>query len=566
MTQSKSSRLHIYILLGVLVLALGLRLFRSGNPPLDDGEAAIALQALAAAENGETVFGAFPAYVGLTGLGFNFIVDSTFLARFWPALIGALLVFIPQIFRKWIGQWPATFLSLVLAISPEMVGLSRIIGSPMMAFVFLLLGIGLFLNRKPAFAGIALALALMSGSGFWMGVLILGLSVGLSEWLFQVSELLDLPEIEDKKAYWINFGVAFGTTLGLVGSGFFLAPANLSGVFAGLMSFIQGFAVSSGTPLLHYLLVLVGYTSEAFLIGIAASVRAFFTKSKLDLFLMVWWLVGLTFIILYPAGSAADMIWVTLPLWLLTIRLMFFAWRKPRDYRFITAVTAIVVVIVMAFMLLAFRGLIRMSAIQTQNWHFLVAIAGGALLLIAIVVLVWLGWSQEAALSGLLAGLAVVFVSGLFALSVHSTGLAPESSMELWYPEWGQVTDKWLRIELDRIVGWNASGSGAVEIAVSDYDLPSMRWFLRNDPAVTFVPYPPVESQPGILIARIDESPKIASSYRGQDLVWSREAVWQVMTPVQYLSWLLTRDATSVDNQIILWVRTDLMPDYQILN
>lgn len=566
MNQSKQSHLHLYLLLGALVVALGLRIVRLAHLPLDDGEAALALQALAAARGTEPVFGAFPAYVGLTGLGFKLFSDTDFLARFWPALVGALIVFVPQLFHKWIGQWPATLLSIVLAVTPEMVGLSRIVGSPEMAFVFLLLAVGLFLNRKPGFSGIALALALMSGEGFWMGAVILGISAVLSEWLFHVSEILDLTEIEDKKSFWTTFGLAFGATILLVGTGFFMAPANLGGVFAGLVHFIRGFALSSGTPLIHYFLVLIGYTSEALLIGLIGSIRTISTKSKLDIFLTVWWLVGLTFIILYPAGGSADMIWVTLPLWVLTIRVMFFAWRTPREYRFVMAVTTVAVVIVSAFMLLAFRGLINAPFAQGQNWNFLLAIVGGAVLLVAIVVLVWLGWSQEAGLSGLLAGLAVVFLLGLFAVSVHSTGLAPETSVELWYPDRDRVSTEWLRIEMDRVIDWNTSGRGALEIAVSDYDVPSMRWFLRYDESVVFLPYLPLESQPGILITGIEESPGIASSYRGQDLVWSQEVVWSAATPVQYLSWLLTRDAPMIDHQIILWVRTDLMPDYQILN
>ena len=566
MTQSKQSHLHLYLLLGALVLALGLRLVRLGHLPLDDGEATLALQALAAARGSDTMFGAFPAYVGLTGLSFRLFTDTEFLVRFWPALAGALIVFIPQLFRKWIGQWPAMILSMVLAVTPEMVGLSRIVGSPTMAFVFLLLALGFFLNRKPGFSGIALALALMSGEGFWIGVVVLGISTALSEWLFHVSEILDLPAITDKKSFWTNFGLSFGATILLAGTGFFMAPANLGGVFGGLADFIRGFSQSSGTPLLHYFLVLIGYTSEAFLIGLIGSVRTAFTKSKLDLFLTVWWLVGLAFIILYPAGGSADMVWVTLPLWLLTIRVMFFAWRTPKEYRFVMVVTAIAVVIVLAFMLLAFRGLINAPLVQGQNWKFLLAMVGGAVLLVAVVILVWLGWSQEAGLSGLLAGLAVVFVLGLFALSVHSTGLAPETSVELWYPDRDRVSTVWLREEMDRVIDWNTSGKGALEIAVSDFDVPGMRWFLRNDESVVFVPYLPLETQPGILITGIAESPGIASSYRGQDLVWSQEVVWSAATPVQYLSWLLTREAPVIDHQIILWVRTDLMPDNQILN
>lgn len=566
MTQSKQSHLHFYLLLGALALALGLRLIRLAHLPLDDSAATLALQALAVAKGTDASFGAFPAYVGLTGLSFYLFAAGNFLARFWPALVGALIVFVPPLFRKWIGRWPATILSLVLAISPEMVGLSRIVGSPVMALVLLLLAVGLFARRKPALAGAALALALMSGAGFWMGVLILGLSYALSEWLFKVSDGFDLSEIEDKKGFWTSFGIAFGATLLVVGTGFFMAPANLSGVFGGLVAFVRGFAVSSGTPLVHYFLALIGYTSAALLVGLWGSARALIVRDKVDVFLLVWWVVGLSFVILYPAGGTADLIWVTLPLWLLAVRVMFFAWRLPETSRPMMGVMAIIVIIVLAFMLLAFRGLINVSTVQEQGLNFLLAILGGVTLLVATVLLVNFGWTQEVALSGLLLGLAVVFGLSLFSLSVQSTGLAPEPSVELWYPERDRATTEWLRLEMDRIIDWNARGAGGVAIAVSDYDLPSMRWFLRDDDFVQFVPYLPPESQPGVLITSAQEIPEIASGYRGQDLVWSQEVVWSEMTSFQYLRWLLTRDAPLLDQQVILWVRTDLMPDAQFSN
>ena len=113
---------------------------------------------------------------------------------------------------------------------------------------------------------------------------------------------------------------------------------------------------------------------------------------------------------------------------------------------------------------------------------------------------------------------------GLIALSVQSTGLAPERSWELWYPHEPEVTAVWLRGTIDDIVDWNTSGKGALEIVVSDLDRPSMRWLLRDDHDVTFVTYAPPQSEPGILITSDQEMPEIAGGYRGQGLVWYRHA------------------------------------------
>ncbi len=151
------------------------------------------------------------------------------------------------------------------------------------------------------------------------------------------------------------------------------------------------------------------------------------------------------------------------------------------------------------------------------------------------------GWSQEVAVPGLLMGLTIVFVVGLLALSVQSTGLAPERSWELWYPDEPQVTTVWLRDTIDDVVDWNASGKGAVEIVVSDFDRPSLRWLLRDDPKVEFVSYAVPQSEPGILITSDQEIPEISGGYRGQDLVWESRAVWSGMRAFDYVGWLLTR-------------------------
>jgi len=563
MKTSKNVNLSILILFGSFAVALALRLIRLGALPLGDMEASIALQALAAAQRSMTNFGSFAAYVGLTGLDFYLFSAGNFMARFWFALAGALVVFVPWLFRERTGRWPALLLGAVFAISPEMVGLSRIIGSPMMAFAFLLLALGLFFKQRPILAGGSFALALMSGSGFWMGLVILGASALLFKIIFKDEPLRNFLPVDNRKDFWLRLGVAFGATLLVVGTGFFLAPANLSGIFTGLVEFVQGFAAYRTTAPFQIPLALVAYTVEALLIGLWGSIRAILVRDRFGIFLLIWWLFGLVFILLYPAGSAADIIWVTAPLWLLTVRTMFFAWRLPESSRSIMALTTIMVVAVFAFMLLVYRGLINPTLVQELRVNYVLALIGGAVLLVAIALLVSFGWSEDVALSGFLLGLTIIFVVGLVALSIHSTGMAPERSWELWYPQESQVTTVWLRGTIDDIEDWNSSGKGAVEILVSDFDRPSLRWLLRDDPAVEFVSSAVPQSDPGILITSDQEIPEIAGGYRGQDLVWESQPLWSQMRMFDYVSWLLTRDVPVVTENVIIWVRTDLMPDAQ---
>jgi len=563
MLSKKKPTWHIFLLIGAFILALGFRFVHLGSSPLDDREAGIALQALAAAEGTETEFGAFMSIVGLTGLDFFILSTSNFLARFWSALLGALIVFLPFLFRERIGHWPAVIASFMLAISPEMVGLSRIIGSPMVAVSCLLLSLGLIVQHKPILSGILLALSLMSGESFWMGLIILGLSWLISKKFISEFNIFSLPQHSEKEFSWLTFGIAFGLTILIVSTSFFLSPAGLSGVFSGLVSFILGFTNGYVNP--YYLLPmpLLTYAGASLIFGVWGGLRGIIIRDSLDTSLFIWFLVGLAIILLYPGSKPADILWVTLPLWILTARFFFHAWRFPETSRLVVFVTVLAVVVLSAFMLIALRTLVRPDLDQQQQLNTLIALIGGLVLIVVVLLLVNFGWREEVSLSGLLIGLLVVIVFTLTSLSVNTTSLGSDNLHNLWYPKQPQLSTKWLMVSIDRISDWNESGGGPVDIAVSDFETPGMAWILRGRKTTNFVPYLTPQSQSGIVITDDQSYPELINSYRGQDLVWSREVLWEEMTPFQYLNWLVTQKAPIRTRQIILWVRTDLMADDQ---
>ena len=564
MNNKKKPLSHALILLSAFISALALRLISLGSIPLSNIEASIALQALAVSHRMETLFGAHIAYVGLTGLDFFVFEPGNFLARFWPAFLGAFVVLIPFLFRDQIGRWPASILALILAVSPEMVGLSRMIGSPMMAFVGFFLALGLINHKKPIPAGVAFALGLMSGAGFWTGIVILGLSLFVFRAFYQGAlGLFPFAHLKNDKAFWVRFSVPVFLTSFLVGTGFLLAPKGLNGIFVGTVDFIRGFAQPYIKPFWLKPLALIAYGLSALLFGIWGGIRGALSKNKFDIFLIIWAALGCIYLLLYPAAMPSDILWVTLPLWTLAARVLTFHWKIPQDNRLILAVTAIAVVIVFAFIMLALRSLISPTLDQQARLVTSIAIVGGLVLLIAVVFLVTYGWSGTVALPGLLMGLMIVSLLGMLSLTFRTTGLGSGDSYELWYPEQANLSPRWVMVTVDRVLDWNKRRTEPVDIAVVGFDSPGMRWALRDDDAV-FVPYLPPASQPGILISDVTSQPEIANSYRGQDLVWSRRALWEQMSPFQYLEWLITRNAPAESNAVIIWVRTDMMPDGQL--
>ena len=563
MKKQKTPTLHILLIFGALALAFSLRLIGLGVEPLSNSEAAIALEALSVARGEASDVGSFPAVVGLTGLDFLIFNSGNFLARLWPAMISALIVLVPFLFREQIGLPGSAAASIILALAPEMIGLSRLLGTPMMALVCLLLGSGFYYRGKPLLMGISLALGLMSGPGFWLGIIVLGFSILVADWLFDAASTFNRKRFENRSHFWLLFGLSFGLVILVVGSRFFMDPQGLSGILAGLVQFVRGIFQPASTTIGLRLLSFLAYAGGAFALGAWGIIRGLVGRNKLDLTLIAWAAFGLIFFLVYPGGGPDYLPNVTLPLWLLAIRAFISSWHFPENSRLVVTGTAILVVVVTAFMLLALRTLIRPGLTQAQQINTLVALIGGLFLLVAVVLLIKFGWAEKVALAGLLSGLSVVALVSLMAVSINTTSLSTERSIELWLAGTPQVTAKWLQVSIDRVLNWNSKGDEPVEIAVTDFEQPAMVWILRDYQAVNFETYMAPTSQPGILITDIRALPEISSAYRGQDLVWSREVLWGEMSAFQYLEWLITRDAPTQENQIILWVRTDLMPDEQ---
>jgi hypothetical protein len=565
MNDPKRSRLHFLLLFSALALGFSFRLIRLSAMPLSNSEAAVALEALSIARGGAAEIGAFPAIVGLTGFDFFIFQPGNFLARFWGAFFSGLVVILPFLFRQRIGLWGATVASFILALSPEMVGTSRLIGTPMMAMTCLLLSLGFLFQRKAILLGLFLALGLMSGPGFWFGILVLGLSYLVFDWLFDAGRFFYYLRIECKKRFWQLVGLSFGLTLLVVGTGFFMAPDLISGVFSGLVEFVRGFFHPGSAPPGLRLLAFPAYAAGAVGFGLWGGIRGLILRNKLDLFLLIWAGFGGVFYLVYPGADPSYIIWASLPLWLLAARAFVQVWRFPKDAGLVVVGTLSLVVAASAFMLLALRTLIRPGLTPEQQLSTFIALIGGLILLAAVTLLVHFGWGEEVSISGLFAGLAVVLLAGLVSLSVNTTSLNPEESFELWLFDEPTISSKWLQVSIDRVLDWNEIRETPLDIVVADYENPELAWALHAYNPVDFVPYLAPQSRPGILITDVEAIPEIASAYRGQDLVWSELVQWNELTAFQTLEWLITRDAPTEKEEIILWVRSDLMPDDQFL-
>jgi len=112
--------------IGLLVLALWIRLLHLGERPLDPDEASQALAAWKLANGVDLAqLGLSPLLLSLQYLTFLLTGASDVAARVWPALVGSSMVAMPCAMRKHLGRGGALFASLLLALSPNLVFFSR---------------------------------------------------------------------------------------------------------------------------------------------------------------------------------------------------------------------------------------------------------------------------------------------------------------------------------------------------------------------------------------------------------------------------------------------------------
>jgi hypothetical protein len=544
-------------------LATGLRLLQLGAAPLSEFEAGWALQALQISK-GETInVGPNPGYVSLTGLTFFLLGSANILARFWPAIAGSLLIWLPFSFRRYLGREVALVLAFGLAIDPGLVSLSRLAGGPMSAISFGLLAIGLYNSRMPVLAGISAGLALLSGPAIIQGVVGLGLA-----WLFTrfwlsrgsgifIVESDTLPPIrENGKPLLISTIL----TLLVAGSLFFHYPQGLSATAGTIPATLNNWFSHSNIPIFRVFLALIIYQPFALFFTLLGALRFLRSESIIPRWLIIWFFTALIMAMIFPGRQVSDVGWVLIPLWSLAA-IEFVHHLKIEN-------SEKVPVLGQASLLFLLLGLgwFNLSALSihtgdNQSLQLRLAVIGGTVILGAITtLLVALGWSFSVAKRGLAWGVGVSLGLFIIASMWGVSQLRINGEQELWHPPPFTRQADLLTKTLGDISEWNTGHRSRMEVfVIAPGD--SFRWLFRDWSEVIFLDGLPPNELPYALITSLDQpEPQLGVSYMGQGFSWFVSPAWEGGLPENWAHWLVFRNSPQKIEQVILWVRTDVIP------
>jgi hypothetical protein len=564
----------LYIL--VFALALGVRFVNISSQPLSEFEAQSAIQAYHLAEGEPAQIGFQPAYTVLTAFLFTLFGSNEFLARLLPALVGSLLALLPFAFRAKLGKRVALVLSFGIALDPTLVGLSRLAGSTILGFGLLLFAAGALILNKTTLAGILAGLALLSGPVVLAGIFSLVLAWAISRFLGFMSQ--QRSKKEPKETIWDQpyrpILITIAGTLILASTLFLRYPQGLSALGASIPVYFAGWISPSGVPILPLIIALITYQPLALLFGLMAALRNWMQpQGSMARGLSLWLLAALLLTFAYPARQVGDLVWVLAPLWALAALEIgrHLSWQSS-DGLTTWGQAGLTMVLLTFLAMYTARVMLTpvISNLQSEFQFLGVRLGFNQQLATTLSILgmgvistflIGAGWSRKAAIRGLVWGISVFLGVYMFSASWNTATAQERIANELWFPgpAAGNVT-----LMADTLADFSEYFTGnrtGLEV-VYQADLASLHWMLRNLPAARYSEHLAVEESPEVIITYdTSKDPRLSAFYRGQSFSWSLSPNWGGALPSNLQGWWLFRDAPTISDNLILWLRSDIFPE-----
>ncbi|PWH16611.1 MAG: hypothetical protein DDG60_03780 [Anaerolineae bacterium] len=558
-----SSRHWQFWLYAVAVgLALMVRFVRLDAWPLTDEEARWAMQAFELVTGLRPEIGSQPGYTLLTALVFFVLQASEFTARLVPAIFGAALVIAPYFFRDQLGEKPALVLAFLVAFDPGFLALSRLAGSPMMAVSALLLAWGAWRNRYLPAAGILLGLALLGGPQVWAGLLGLAITIGLTRRLMP-----ELSETQPVRETVLPVLAYAGGTVLTVGTLFFWAIHGLNGIVQSLSSYLSGWLAFSDVgfsdfvPAQRLWIALLVYQLPSVLLALIALLRGAWRRDALTLGLGIWLGVSLILSVANPARQVFDLAWTLVPLLALAASEAARYIQPVKDNLWSTLAMTAFTISLLAFAGINLSGL-ALNTLPAEQMQIRFGLMLAALTLLGVsILLVAFGWSIPVAVQGSIWGGLVMLTLWNLSTAMAAGGLRTYQTAEMWPPGLPARYAGALVEQLREIERWKLHPAQPLTVTISGVDSPALRWALRTwNPNVTFATA--LTDTPDVLIVPAQtESPELQENYRGQDFIWRTQAYWDEFQTRDWLGWLFHHRAIEGQEELILWVRSDLFID-----
>lgn len=562
------------VITAAILLGAGLRFIDLDWPPLSDAEAQFALPALSPTASPapsvappQEMAAPSAIYQVLTSLIFSLFGAGEGGARLVPACFGALLVALPLLIRRRLGDSRTAFTMLLLALSPTLVAASRsAIDSLIGAFGISLAAASPLISRDERrgaiLLGIGGGLTLAAGPSAWFGMagFLLG-AVG-----FWAARRLPgdraLPEWRPSDLR-LSIIIALVTAVGVAsGAGIYLR--GVSSLFTSLSSWLLGWG--AGEPLRPLTVAIASLVYEPLLwfLGVVGAVMAFRTGDRLGQAGAFWAVGEFAMLLIYPGRQPAMIVWLAIPLAFLgglSLRNLLESLPGAVSRRAV-ALLSFACIILSAFAILQLRAEAQgrfadLNFAGIPMGLLLPLLAG--LLGVALILLFGLGWSwREAWMSAGAAAVVVLLALSVASMSRISFGDSAAGAGELWRPS---ASTAGIPLMLDSLELASQAQTGfdaRMEVRVIDGLPPSIAWALRAFPRPSTADLLEGTAAPAAIAPETALLPEMQDQYIGQTLSLRERWGWDGVLPPGALRWLALGDAPTVQDRWVMLIRADV--------
>jgi hypothetical protein len=147
------------------------------------------------------------------------------------------------------------------------------------------------------------------------------------------------------------------------------------------------------------------------------------------------------------------------------------------------------------------------------------------------------------------------------AMSTGAAGLRQPLTMELWQPAPRSGRVDILLKAASQISDLNRGSKQRLPLTILGVDSPALAWLFHDWPVQQVNQLAP-DAKPELIISPAGNL-NLTVQYRGEALVLHESADWMNLTPVQWLKWFVYRQTPLLRDNVILWVRSDMLLDSQ---
>lgn len=557
----------------ILILGIGiaLRFLNLGNIPLTVSEANGAIAALSMVERTGTNLATQSQLLNsLQAASFWAFGASDFVVRMWPAIAGAFIVFSPALFRDLLGRRTALVVSGLLAISPAFIAASRTANGATLSLTAALLVVAMFRNWKRTenrsslvFAGVALGAGIASGHYFITIVFLGALASVFNAWLSGADTKIFVGLLRGLQSETLVIFLSVVAAFIFFSTAGMLYPAGITNAGSAIPTWLSGWF--GGLELRPFLMVPAAVILYGPLIGTLGLASAWLARQgdKIIQSLLIAAGLALIYGLIYSGRESVDVLLVLAPLSIATARflLSIFSGNWNKGDLELTLGQAAILVLLLSFAYLnlaSFDWLYQSGGDQSTNVRLLLAV--GVILLFGVTTALFAtGWSVELAtrasiMAIVIATLALAIRAG-WGVSQANAG----DARELWAPKTISPNARLLVSSLEDVSLRHVGDAHDAEITVLGQPDGPLAWLLRDFTNVNWVSALGSQINSPVVITNVDiTNPTLGSSYLGQQFAFENTWDEQLADPRAYVGYFLFRDAATVNDHLVVWVREDV--------